>query len=588
MLAIIAILIATIAAVVKVTQFNWTASNNILYEQVLQGASQDVRNHVINLLETGEAEGQQIASQVSVLSPRDSFQILAPQLKALVESRPDLTYVSVGYEVDGLYFHAHRNDEDQIEVQRSSPAGEKFVIDQWIGEKQQIKNRASDYDPRKRPYYLGAKSTMRTAWSDTYSFLEMLDGKQVESGLGVSCAVPAKKNGTLIGVVSIDFSLKALSSYLPRIQIGENGFAALIEARRDGKISVLAGADDVKRKAEIVSAVNQWSPNIPVATQHFRIGDEEFVTAISSVRPENPNWIIAAFIPRAELIGPIQESIRHTLGFISIGLLLAIVASALLAAIVSRPIRKIAERADRIRSLDLDADSEDTSRIKEIKQLQFSFDRLESSLASFAQFVPKDVVRRLLATGKRAEPLGVRKFITVMFVDVEGFTSIAENIDPSEAVQKLTRFFEVVTAAVDGTGGIIDKYIGDEVMALWGADVDDPEQGARACRAALQIQQSMSDLDDLKIRIGVHSGEAVVGIIGTSARLNFTAIGDTVNLAKRVEGQNKAFGTQILVSGETAGLVGEAFDLIFRGQAKVAGRHSPVDVFALLGPKSVR
>ena len=210
-----------------------------------------------------------------------------------------------------------------------------------------------------------------------------------------------------------------------------------------------------------------------------------------------------------------------------------------------------------------------TSHIAEIYELGNTVNLAQRAIWSFAHFIPKEIVRRVLDNSISTSLGGVKQEITLVFTDVQGFTTIAEFADPDVLMRQTSRYFSVLTEAFLAEGGTIDKFIGDAVMVFWNAPDPQPDHVARACRAALAAQAAGERLnaefeaEDLKpfiTRFGIHVGEAVVGNVGSSERMNYTALGNAVNLAARLEGLNKVVGTTILVSEDVYLRVRDQFE----------------------------
>ena len=225
--------------------------------------------------------------------------------------------------------------------------------------------------------------------------------------------------------------------------------------------------------------------------------------------------------------------------------------------------------------------------------------RARQTRAMFAQYVPPAVVSRLIAQPELMRLGGEAREVTVMFTDLANFTTLSEQLSAEQTVEVLTGYFNAMTPIVHATGGTVDKFIGDAVMAFWGAPLSDPQHAAHALEAALAMQQAMQPLvADLRarglppihMRIGLHSGRVVVGNVGSEQRFSYTAIGDAVNLAARLEGANKAFGTGILLSGATAALLPpeQAAGLRALDDVIVKGKTEPVRVFTPCGDAEVR
>lgn len=210
---------------------------------------------------------------------------------------------------------------------------------------------------------------------------------------------------------------------------------------------------------------------------------------------------------------------------------------------------------------------------------------------AFKRYVSPSLVEAIIAHPERLELGGEEVEVTVLFADLEGFTSLSEGMPPHDLVQLLNEYFTPMTRIILEHQGTMDKYIGDAIMALWGAPVHLRDHALKACEAALDMRAAMEELQKvwrshgwppLKARLGLHSGPVVAGNIGSLELFNYTAIGDTVNLASRLEGANKVYGTTILISDSTCrqveGIMVREVDLI-----QVKGREQPVAIYELLG-----
>nr|WP_243360135.1 adenylate/guanylate cyclase domain-containing protein [Fundidesulfovibrio terrae] len=211
---------------------------------------------------------------------------------------------------------------------------------------------------------------------------------------------------------------------------------------------------------------------------------------------------------------------------------------------------------------------------------------------AFSRYVSPAVVDMLLARPELLEPGGEEVEATVLFSDLAGFTSFSELMAPGELMTVLSEYFTPMTAIIKENSGTLDKFIGDAIMAFWGAPLRDNLHAPHACRAALGMERALKDLRDqweaqgvpgLYARIGIHSGKVVAGNVGSREQVNYTCLGDTVNLASRLESVNKLYGTGILVSGETRTLLGSEFILRPVDAIRVKGRAKPVEIFELVG-----
>jgi len=202
----------------------------------------------------------------------------------------------------------------------------------------------------------------------------------------------------------------------------------------------------------------------------------------------------------------------------------------------------------------------------------------------FGQHVSPQVVDRLLAAGSTRS--SDTRQVAVMFVDIRGFTAAARTRTPQEVVDRLDAAFTVLVEIVDRNGGIVNKFLGDGFLALFGAPLDDPDAPRRAVTAAREMlaaieQHNVRSDWPLRIGIGLHLGHVVAGNVGSPRRKEYTVIGDTVNLASRIEGLNKEFGSQFLISDTVKQAIGQDVDAIPLGDVPVRGYEQPVRVWRL-------
>lgn len=212
----------------------------------------------------------------------------------------------------------------------------------------------------------------------------------------------------------------------------------------------------------------------------------------------------------------------------------------------------------------------------------------------FAQYMSEKVIAHLMAHPELLKLGGERRRVTVYFSDLAGFTSLSERLSPEEVVNLLNEYLSLMTDIILEEEGTVDKFEGDAIMAFWGAPLPQEDQALRACRAALRQQRALADLNrrlvgkglpPLTMRIGLHTGEAVVGNLGSQSRFDYTVIGDAVNLASRLEGLNKFYGTLIMASEATREECRDAVEFQELDQVAVKGREMPVTVFQVLALK---
>jgi adenylate cyclase len=214
----------------------------------------------------------------------------------------------------------------------------------------------------------------------------------------------------------------------------------------------------------------------------------------------------------------------------------------------------------------------------------------------FGRYVSKDVYEELLAHPERAELGGKRREMTVLFSDIRGFTTITESGQPEDLVAQLNEYFSRMVEIVFRHHGTVDKFVGDMVMALFGAPLDDPAHAEHAAAAAVDMVRELGRLNakwaaegrtPLDLGIGLNSGEMIAGNIGSSSIMSYTVIGDNVNLGARLESLNKDYKTRIIISDSTRGRLTGTYDIRPLGTVTVKGRTRPVAIFEIHVPSPV-
>jgi adenylate cyclase len=302
-----------------------------------------------------------------------------------------------------------------------------------------------------------------------------------------------------------------------------------------------------------------------------------------------PGWTLATVIPEAEFLGPIETTIRHLLVGLVILILVAGILSAWLARrVIAQPLIMVADELKHVERFELDQVRRHPSRIAELDNLSGAIADMASGLAAFRKYIPADLVKTLVSEGVEPRPGGSIRNLTVLFADIAGFTGLSERLG-DQIIPLLASYLDTMSREVSLQGGTIDKFIGDAVMAFWGAPAANADHAIDACRAALACRSALraSGLTDdggqlLRVRIGINSGEMLVGNIGSEFRLNYTVIGDAVNVASRLEGANKEYGTDIIIGEETRHLAGNRVQVRELERLTVFGRVGGLAIYELL------
>jgi adenylate cyclase len=451
-----------------------------------------------------------------------------------------------------------------------------------------VTSQTVEYDPRKRPWYRAAIARSGLIRTDPYIF-----ESSRKPGLTV-----AKQQGSV--VVGADVTLAELERFLATTAQAKNGLLAIVHG--DGEILAKStgldepaaepSADEDAGMPTLNALIEGLRTDVGFVSGTIELDDRDWVVRTANIElggGEQEKLVIA--MPIDMITAPINRASQRNVIVSLLIFAASIPVIWLIARSMSRPLTRIVLETELIRRFQLDDPVSHHSIVAEIEQLDGAVSRMRSSLRTFALYVPKTLVQRLIAMNEPPTVGGRRRDLTIFFMDLENFTAMSSTLPPEEVMTRMSRYFEVVTDCLRDHEATIDKYIGDAVMAFWNAPDTVEDHTAKACRAALAIARVAkretdgwtTDGPPIRTRIGIHAGEAIVGNVGSSDRLNYTALGSTVNLAARLEALNRELGTTILVSQEVTSRVGDRFVFHHAGKTAPKGFSEPVDFFELIG-----
>lgn len=320
--------------------------------------------------------------------------------------------------------------------------------------------------------------------------------------------------------------------------------------------------------------------------QVFPFGERMFATVYDEVK-DGPakGWIYGA-IYQAHVFGSTLDQSRIVILVAAIALAIGALLSFLLGRVIGRPLDRLAEAAAHMKNLDFDKVTPlGHSRLAELDEVNSAFNSAAGALNAFSRYVPKQLVQNLVAEGMTGTRAIETRDMTIVFTDLAGFTGRAANLSAEETASFLAKYFETVSRQVVACNGTIDKFLGDGVMAFWGAPTHQPDHAAQAIASVRALAKAIEDHPDgdMRVRIGVHSGKVVVGNIGSSDRVNYTVIGDAVNVAARLQEYGKSVDpkakTIILASADTISQLPDGEEFRHIGSTELRGRQAPVDIF---------
>jgi adenylate cyclase len=475
-----------------------------------------------------------------------------------------------------------------------------------------VESAGKGYDPRKRGWYQLAEDAQTLVWTQMYLFA-------TDRVPGFTCAAPIyQSDGKLSGVVCIDIAADELSRFLGTMQPTPNTKIVLIDQARnlvalqakdetdlqklfvEQADSTGAAALDVRNVSEYPDTAERYIYNkllsLGEGMQSIDYDGSRYRAVLSPVSVgAGLDLSIGIIIPEDDILGAVRRSL-YLVTLISILILIPIIlCCVLLSNAIARPLRELSVEMSKIKAFELDSTVSVNTPLYEINTMQDSFDGMRQGLKNFKRYVPSELVAQLINQDIEAGLGGENREMTVFFSDIAKFTSISEQAKPENLIADLCAYFECVSKTILANKGTIDKYIGDSVMAFWGAPVVAADHAESACRSAVIIQNELHRIfrqwhnagkEAFYTRIGIHTGEVIVGNMGYNERLNYTVIGDTVNVASRLEGVSKVYGTKIIVSENTWKQCGDLFEFRKLDKIAVMGRKEGLAIYELYAEKN--
>lgn len=601
----LSLFVATILSIVTFTSYRFYKTQIIISKQQMHHVSEAVRNELRGMLRPAEQSSALMAHLIrtGALKTSDPTQMLE-FTEQMLDSINEAAMVYWA-DAEGDFIISRREPDNSISsevINRVATNNSDTVY---------YRNKAGDiiktvpqqitYDPRTRPWYKDALQTKGFVWSDAYVFFS-----GVKKTLGITAANPVYNGTTLMGVVGIDMKLDSLSDFLTQQVVGKHGMAFIVNNLGDliayPNLAKLTKNSDENTlsKISIIPAWQQTAFHEFISTQKRAFtyqSDSENYLATFSLIPSfaAKHWYIAVTVPENDFVGELKNAsvltIQICIGILILGSLLITYFSRK----ISKSLNRLVKVTHEIREFKLDDTPPIQSRIEEIAYLANAIYSMRSGLRAFQKYVPADLVRVLIHKGKGAQLGGSKKTITIFFSDIKNFTRIAEGMPPEKLMLHLCDYFDELTNIIREQNGTIDKYIGDAIMAFWNSPQTDKDHCYHACLAAVNFQSKLAELNTkweqqgkptLPSRIGINTGEAIVGNLGSSTRINYTAIGDTINLASRLENINNVYGTSILVTESVYNIVKDRFVFRIIDCIAVVGKHESHFIYELIKEKT--
>ena len=516
-----------------------------------------------------------------------------------LQAQPAVSWIAFGLP-DGTFAAAHKLGDERLEmIEVSQREGaltrrsDRYLVVVGDIEFEQRQFEKTEYKVGDQEWYRSSMTADAPRWFDVSVHP---NGVHPAIAYGGPIDVYQQRQGVLAVIIEHT----RLSRFLSQLAVGKSGAAFILGSGGDVIAVPDPDADELKMQdlrmqpllgvAQLTIRQQQQNPGTsPTEARQTREVMSGGSYAVALTPLAFPGWTLATVIPEEEFLGSVHRTTRRLL----VGLGMLVIAAGALSAwlarrIIASPLLKVAGELGHVERFELDQVRRHASRLIEIENLSGAIADMAKGLAAFGKYLPIDVVKMLTSEGIEARPGGSIRPVSVLFADIEGFTGLSERLG-DRIVPLLGRYFDCMSREIHAKSGTIDKFIGDAVMAFWGAPAANPDHAFDTCRAALACQRSVriSGLTDdsgrpLGVRIGINSGDVLVGNIGSEVRLNYTVIGDAVNVASRLEGINKQYGTKVIIGEETRRLAGDRVHVRELDRLSVYGRASGLNIYELL------
>ncbi|AXS39999.1 adenylate/guanylate cyclase domain-containing protein [Breoghania sp. L-A4] len=439
----------------------------------------------------------------------------------------------------------------------------------------------------------------------------------VPEGVFTNVTVPLKRAGEIIAYLTAATSIDFLTDIVTELDTGPEmsnfilaqgaqvlAFSDLEPLRRASPETEILLPLPVDRFADPVLRAMAQAPVLErfsqaqaegVDVRHIEAGREDYILMSRALPGYGPHdWIIGAYFQRASLGGEVRRMMISGIAGV-VALIVASVLALWLARTLSRPLTHIATQSRRVAAMEIDdVQPLPHSRMAEIDQLAVAFNAMVSGLRALNTYVPASLFRKLMGLGMAEAARSREAELTMLFTDIAGFTTQSEAMSASEVARFLNGHFALLVRAVEDEDGTVDKFLGDGMLAFWGAPderADHADAAVRAARAIVKAQHAANVAARAagetltQLRIGIHTGRVVVGNIGAYDRVDYTIVGDAVNVTQRLQDFGRIVGphdeTVVLASGETVSALNLKVPRASIGQHHLRGRGSEIDVWRL-------
>ena len=572
-----------------------------LQEQVLQQVQRQLREYTHTASLINESNQWLLEQGLIDLDDKKTW---AKQFSLQARQFKSLSYITLA-KADGSWFGLRNTDMPLY--QRMTSKGDLYnhdvLPDQAMGKAVLHARGGASKD---KDWFKTSLLAGRPLWTPIYHWDY---GKHLAMSLGQPIYDAA---GEFQALFAVDLSLSAISEFLRQFTLGDSGTVLILDAEQkiiassnfhapykvlDGRRQRIGLSEYGNEMLAFVGAQLEQSNSQNTQSKQVLSWKGEQIQALSqSFRSaQGLQWTLLAIVPSKEL----SEGVRQGMWWVLLAGLSLLLLTLFVVGVYTRrwigPLRELVQRVDEVRWLNLSQNFHIKTQVHEVQQLSQALQSMQVGLKSFARFVPQDIVRQILDRGEEAKLGGEKRMVTVLFADLQGYSSVAEQLDPEQTIEMLNQYFQAMQEAVAMYGGTVIEHMGDNVLAVFSAPHLLQNHAEQATRSALAMAEALQELNTIwegsvvakawqkhssgamKMRIGLHRGTVVAGNIGGSEYMKYGVIGDVVNVAARLEALNKDYASSIMLSRQ----VYEELDthlaskFTCRGLVSLKGRSQP-------------
>jgi adenylate cyclase len=569
-----------------------------LLDAAMAQAARLTAAHAARVFEDAESTvrvGAQLVAQGQI-DPHDPAALERFTL-AVLRAHEHVSWVSYGDRHD-RFVGAWRDERGNVFVNHSFPVGGRIRLEEdrlWPDGRREEVRRSDDhkYRPTERPYFRAAAARRGVAWTEPYEFY-------AGGGLGITCAAPVLDAAGVRGVFTVDFSLDRLSSTLQDLDVSPRG--RVFVATGQGAVLIGRRGSGASRAevidAELATALARRSPGEQEGMFELDHHGERYLARAVPLAVGDLKWFVEVVVPERDYTEQIDAEARLAVLLGALALGLALVGGVVVAGWIARPLRELAQLAQRIRQGQLDVTALPRSR-DEIGVLTRAMNDMIRALrdrdfvrATLGRYVSPELAQQVLRDREALQMGGEVREVAMLMSDLRGFSGLSERLGPAAMIALLNRYLGCMTPVILQHRGVINEFIGDAIFVLFGAPFGRPDDAERAVRCAQAMQEALTafneDIDshglpELGMGIGLHVGPVVAGNIGSPDRLKYGVVGPAVNLTARIQTLTSA--GEVLLSDALLARVSSIVRVTPGRQERVKGIAEPVTVHRLLEVK---